>query len=50
MIFRKLSENKNQCPFSIEIEFTQEGPKDLEEINRAVKDSYDYLKANGFEL
>lgn len=50
MVFRKLEENGNLCPFSIEIEFTQAGPKDLAEINRAVKDSYDYLKAQGFEL
>lgn len=50
MIFRKLNENSNNCPFSIEIEFTQAGPKNLEEINQAVKDSYDYLKSQGFEL
>ncbi len=47
MVFRKLEENRNPCPFSIEIEFTQAGPKDLEEINRAVKDSYEYLKLQG---
>ena len=50
MVFKKLNENDNQCPFSIEIEFTQEGPKDLEEINRAVKDSYDYLISQGFVI
>lgn len=50
MIFRKLGENKNLCPFSIEIEFTQDGPKNLEEIDQAVKDSYDYLKAQGFDI
>lgn len=50
MIFKKLNEHNNACPFSIEIEFTQAGPKNLEEINQAVKDSYDYLKAQGFEL
>ena len=49
MIFKKLQENNNQCPFSIEIEFTQTGPKDLSEINQAVKDSYDYLKEHGIE-
>ncbi len=32
---------------SIEIEFTSAGPKDLEEVNQAVKDSYDYLKSIG---
>ena len=32
---------------SIEIEFTSAGPKDLEGVNQAVKDSYDYLKSIG---
>lgn len=50
MIFKKLKEHGNQCPFSIEIEFTQAGPKNLEEINQAVKDSYDYLKAQGYDI
>ena len=40
----------NDCPFSIEIEFTQSGPKSLDEINQAVKVSYEYLKAHGFDL
>ncbi|WFA08595.1 sugar phosphate isomerase/epimerase family protein [Tissierella sp. Yu-01] len=47
MILDKLHEAKNNCPLSIEIEFTQEGPRDLEEINDAVKDSYNYLKNLG---
>jgi L-ribulose-5-phosphate 3-epimerase len=38
----------NMSPYSIEIEFTQAGPKDLAEINQAVKDSADYLRAQGF--
>jgi sugar phosphate isomerase/epimerase len=50
MIFKKLKKAENNCPFSIEIEFTKEGPKDLMEINQAVKDSYDYLKSQGFAL
>ena len=50
MIFQKLKKAENNCPFSIEIEFTKEGPKDLMEINQAVKDSYDYLKSQGFAL
>ncbi|MFA5637785.1 MAG: sugar phosphate isomerase/epimerase family protein [Anaerovoracaceae bacterium] len=48
MIFKKLKDAKNDSPFSIEIEFTKDGPKDLDEINKAVKDSYDYLKSQGF--
>ena len=40
----------NDCPFSIEIEFTQAGAKDLAEINQAVKDSAEYLTAHGFVL
>ncbi|MBR0598382.1 sugar phosphate isomerase/epimerase family protein [Sinanaerobacter chloroacetimidivorans] len=50
MLFQKLEQGKNPCPFSIEIEFTQAGPKDLKEINDAVQTSYDYLKEYGFEL
>ncbi|WP_206459036.1 sugar phosphate isomerase/epimerase family protein [Anaerovorax sp. IOR16] len=50
MVFKQLEKAKNGCPFSIEIEFTAEGPKNLDEINQAVKDSYEYLKALGFEL
>ncbi len=49
-IFEQLSQAENTCPFSIEIEFTEKGPKNLEEVNQAVKDSYEYLKACGFEL
>ncbi len=40
----------NDSPFSIEIEFTQAGPKDLAEVNQAVKDSYQYLKSLGLEI
>ena len=49
-LFRLLEEKGDTSPFSIEIEFTQAGPKDLAEINRAVQDSADYLKAQGFTL
>ena len=49
-IFENLENNKNGCPFSIEIEFTKEGPKDIGEINQAVADSYQYLKEKGFEI
>jgi len=50
MIFDLLAKNNNRCPLSIEIEFTKAGPKNLEEINSAVKTSYHYLKSQGFEL
>ena len=43
-IIDKLERADNDCPLSIEIEFTKDGPQDLDEVNRAVKDSYDYLK------
>lgn len=49
-IFTKLEAAHNNAPFSVEIEFTQAGPKDLDEINAAVRDSADYLKAHGFVL
>ncbi len=41
---------KNNSPFSIEIEFTKNGPKDLAEINEAVKESARYLKSLGLEI
>ena len=40
----------NMSPYSIEIEFTQAGAKDLAEVNEAVADSAAYLRAQGFEL
>ena len=49
-IFRKLEQAENGCPFSVEIEFTQQGPKDLAEVNQAVLDSAEYLKKQGFIL
>lgn len=49
-IFAMLDEKDNLSPFSIEIEFTQAGPKDLDEINKAVIDSAEYLRAQGFEF
>lgn len=50
MIFDKLEKAGNDSPFSIEIEFTQAGSKNLEEVNQAVRDSAEYLKAHGFTL
>lgn len=39
----------NNSPMSIEIEFTKAGPQNLDEVNRAVRESYDYLKGLGLE-
>lgn len=50
MIFRKLGEARNACPLSIEIEFTQEGPRDLEEVNESVRHSRDYLEKLGMAV
>lgn len=49
-LFRMLEDADNSSPFSIEIEFTEKGPKDLDEINRAVKTSAEYLLDHGFVL
>ena len=49
-IFKMLDENDNLSPFSIEIEFTAAGAKDLDEINQAVLDSAEYLRGQGFEF
>ena len=49
-LFRILEENRNACPLSVEIEFTQAGAKDVSEVDRAVLDSAAFLKAQGFEL
>ena len=49
-VFDLLEKAGNDSPFSIEIEFTAAGPKDLDEINQAVLDSAAYLKAQGFNF
>jgi sugar phosphate isomerase/epimerase len=49
-LFGMLDKAGNDCPLSIEIEFTQAGSKDLAEVNQAVKDSYAYLKGLGLEI
>ena len=46
-IKRKLEQSNNDCPFSVEIEFTQAGPSGLQEIHDAVKRSGAYLKSIG---
>lgn len=50
MFFSKLKNAKNNSPFSIEIEFTQDGPENLDAVNKAVLESYEYLKEQGFEI
>ncbi|HOK62307.1 MAG TPA: sugar phosphate isomerase/epimerase family protein [Soehngenia sp.] len=43
-IFDILEKHDNECPMSIEIEFTKQGAKNLDEVNNAVKDSLNYLR------
>lgn len=50
MIIDKLEKAKNNCPLSVEIEFTKDGAKNLDEVNQAVQDSYDYLKHLGLDI
>ena len=47
-LFRLMDDAENLSPYSIEIEFTADGAKDLDEINQAVMDSAAYLRAQGF--
>ena len=47
-LFKMMDDADNLSPYSIEIEFTQAGPKDLAEINQAVIDSAEYLRSQGF--
>lgn len=49
-LFEILKANNNNSPFSIEIEFTKDGPADLVEVNEAVRESYQFLKLAGFEI
>jgi sugar phosphate isomerase/epimerase len=49
-IFEILAANNNEAPLSIEIEFTEAGPADLEAVNQAVQDSYNYLKELGIDF
>lgn len=45
-----LNKEGNGCPLSIEIEFTPKGPKDLEEVNEALRESYVYLQNIGMDM
>jgi L-ribulose-5-phosphate 3-epimerase len=46
-VLRMLADAKNTCPISLEVEFTQAGPKDRAEVDRAVKESHDWLAGLG---
>jgi sugar phosphate isomerase/epimerase len=50
MIFRKLEASDNKCPVSIEIEFGPGGSRGLEEVNEAVRVSYEYLSDIGVNI
>ncbi len=49
-IFKVLEKAGNDSPFSVEIEFTPEGPGSLENVNRAVADSAAFFRAHGYSL
>ncbi|MBQ7868522.1 MAG: sugar phosphate isomerase/epimerase [Clostridia bacterium] len=49
-VFGMLEKAGNNCPFSIEIEFTAAGPRNLAEVDQAIQDSADYLRAQGYTL
>lgn len=49
-LFNKLDKANNDAPLSLEIEFTAKGPKDLDEINTAVKESAAYLENLGYKI
>ena len=49
-ILQLLEQAGNNCPLSIEIEFTKDGPHDLAEVNQAVRDSYEYLVSLGLKI
>ena len=49
-IFDVLRQAGNESPFSVEIEFTPEGPGSLANVDQAVRDSADFFRKHGFEL
>ena len=49
-IFHTLERAGNNSPFSVEIEFTQDGPGGLQQVNQAVLDSAAFFRSKGFEL
>lgn len=46
-LFNLLGKYNKDVPLSIEIEFTKDGPKDINEIENALNDSFEYLKGIG---
>ena len=46
-VLQRLEKSGNDCPLSVEIEFTPAGPKDLAEVDRAVQDAADFLRKHG---
>lgn len=50
LLLSDLDRNGNNSPLSVEIEFTQKGPKDLNEVDRAVEKSARYLESLGYKL
>ena len=49
-IFDVLGRAGNNSPFSVEIEFTAQGPGGLEEVDQAVRDSAAFFRSRGFSL
>ena len=49
-IFEVLRQAGNDSPFSVEIEFTPEGPGSLQRVDQAVRDSAAFFRAHGFAL
>lgn len=49
-IIEKLKERKNNSTLSIEVEFTEKGVDEVEEVDKALKYSADYLKSLGLIL
>lgn len=47
IILDKLKQAHNNATLSIEIEFTEKGVKDVNEVNKALKDSAEYLLSKG---
>lgn len=49
-IFKMLKEKQNNAPLSIEIEFTEQGPRDANEVDAALVTSANYLKSLGIKI
>ncbi|MCK9177210.1 MAG: sugar phosphate isomerase/epimerase, partial [Clostridiales bacterium] len=49
-IFKLLKNRQNDAPLSIEIEFTERGPRDADEVDAALVTSANYLKSLGIPI